>query len=186
MKNPYKGLDLYTCIIVLTFLMIFGIVSCNVKNEQPDIPATTVETVPSETAEPPVTTEPVPVVDPIERELMTIVIYQEAGGDLYCDDCRRRVADVVLNRVADPRFPDTIEGVLTQYAQYGMLWKTGIRWPDRADDPDEWHAVDRAYDIAEEVLKGNHSELYGNGYVYQAEFEQGRDGFWCCGTYFGR
>lgn len=191
MKSPYKGLDLKVGLALMAFLMIFSIVSCTMSNRQADIPAdattaATVETIPSEVAEPPVTTEPIPVVDPIEREMMTIVVYQEAGGDLYCDDCRRRVADVVLNRVADPRFPDTIEGVLTQYRQYGLLWKTGIQWQERADDPDEWHAVDRAYDIAEEVLKDKHSELYGNGYVYQAEFEQGTEGFWCCGLYYGR
>ena len=140
----------------------------------------------SEPSEPHVTTVYIPSIDPMEREMMAIVVYQEAGGDLYCTDCRRRVADVVLNRVADPRFPDSIEGVLTQYAQYGLLWKTGIQWPDRADDPNEWHAVDRAYDIAEEVLKGKHSELYGNGYVFQAEFKQGTEGFWHCGHYYGR
>jgi hypothetical protein len=175
---------------VIIFIGMLIAVSNDIKSIPIDDPTENTYIEPTETvseaSEPPVTTVCVPVVDPIERELMAIVVYQEAGGDAHCDDCRRRVADVVLNRVADARFPDSIEGVLTQYAQYGMLWKTGIQWQDRADDPDEWHAVSRAYDIAEEVLKGNHSELYGNGYVYQAEFKQGRDGFWCCGTYFGR
>lgn len=199
MNNPdeKKHIDWFNVFMISLFslaVIIFIGMLIAVSNDIKSIPVNDptentyiepTETV-SEASEPPVTTVCVPVVDPIERELMAIVVYQEAGGDLYCDDCRRRVADVVLNRVADPRFPDSIEGVLTQYAQYGLLWKTGIQWPDRADDPNEWHAVSRAYDIAEEVLKGNHSELYGNGYVYQAEFKQGSDGFWCCGTYFGR
>lgn len=175
---------------VIIFIGMLIAVSNDIKSIPIDDPTENTYIEPTETvseaSEPPVTTVCVPVVDPIERELMAIVVYQEAGGDAHCDDCRRRVADVVLNRVADARFPDSIEGVLTEYRQYGLLWKTGVQWQDRADDPDEWHAVSRAYDIAEEVLKGNHSELYGNGYVYQAEFKQGRDGFWCCGTYFGR
>ena len=46
-------------------------------------------------------------------ELLACVIYQEAGGDTCCDMCRRRVADVVLNRVKDPRFKGTtIEEIL--------------------------------------------------------------------------
>lgn len=38
-------------------------------------------------------------VDEHDVELLACVIYQEAGGDTCCDMCRRRVADVVLNRV---------------------------------------------------------------------------------------
>ena len=48
-----------------------------------------------------------------ELELLACVIYQEAGGNASCDDCRRYVADTVLNRVAHEGFPDTIYDVLT-------------------------------------------------------------------------
>lgn len=121
-----------------------------------------------------------------ETEMLACVIYQEAGGEVYCDDCRRRVADVVLNRVASDSFPNTIYEVLTQYAQYGRFYWTGIVWPDRAYDDYEAEYVAKAWQIAEEVLAGQHSEVYGNGYIWQAEFEQGTDGFWCCGHFFGR
>lgn len=127
-----------------------------------------------------------PPIDEHGVELLAMVIYQEAGSDYICDDCRRRVADVVLNRVDDERFPNTIEAVLTQKDQYGLYYYTGVVWPDRAKYSGEAHAVERARQIAREVLEGNHSELYGNGYVWQAEFVQGTDGFWCCGIYFGR
>ena len=130
--------------------------------------------------------EPEPAVDEYELELLAIVIFQEAGSDAHCDECRRRVADVVLNRVAHDSFPNTIYDVLTQPAQYGRLAWTGIKWPDRAQYDCEAHAVERAYRIAEEVLKGNHSELYGQGYIWQAEFVQGKDNIYCCGHYFGR
>lgn len=121
-----------------------------------------------------------------EREMLALVIYQEAGGDACCDECRYRVADVVLNRVASDRFPNTIYEVLTQYRQYGRLYWTGLVWPDKAYYDCETHAVERAYRIAEDVLNGNHSELYGEGYIWQAEFTQGSGVVYHCGHYFGR
>lgn len=121
-----------------------------------------------------------------DRERLACVIYQEVGGDAYCDECRKRVADVVLNRVNDPRFPNTVEGVLLQSGQYGRFSWTGIVWQSRASNAGERHAVERAYRIADEILAGNHSSLYGNGYVWQAGFVQGRDNIYCCGHYFGR
>lgn len=128
------------------------------------------------------------VVDPEDLEMLACVIYQEAGADYCCDDCRRRVADVVLNRVEDDRFPDNIQDVLTQKRQYGRYYWTGVVWPDRAQNDCEKHAVERAYRIAEEVLKGEHSELYGEGYIWQAEFKQGTGVVYCdqCKIYFGK
>lgn len=128
------------------------------------------------------------VVDPEDLELLACVIYQEAGADYCCDDCRRRVADVVLNRVEDDRFPDNIQDVLTQKRQYGRYYWTGVVWPERAKNDCEKHAVERAYRIAEEVLKGEHSELYGEGYIWQAEFKQGTGVVYCdqCKIYFGK
>lgn len=149
------------------------------KFEEPEIVA---EEVVEEPAEPEI------VINQEDLEMLACVIYQEAGSDACCDDCRRRVADVVLNRVESDRFPyaNTIYEVLTAKSQYGRFYWTGIVWPDRASNPGEKHAVERAYRIAEEVLSGQHSELYGNGYVWQAEFEQGKDIIDCCDIYFGR
>lgn len=120
-----------------------------------------------------------------DRERLACVIYQEVGGNAQCDECRKRVGDIVLNRVNDPRFPNTIEGVLTQSGQYGRFSWTGIVWQSRAHNAGEKAAVERAYRVADELLAGNHSELYGNGYVWQAGFAQG-SGFWCCGHFFGK
>lgn len=121
-----------------------------------------------------------------DLEMLAIVIYQEVGGDAHCNECRRRVADIVLNRVSSDKFPNTIYEVLTEKGQYGLLYWTGIKWADRASNPNEAHAVKRAWRIAEEVLNGYHSDVYGSGYVWQAGFVQGSDGFWCCGHFFGR
>lgn len=126
-------------------------------------------------------------VDPELLEQLAIVVYREAGGDAVCDECRRRVADVALNRVADERFPDTLAEVLTQKRQYGTMYWDGIVWPDRADNPGEAHAVERAYNTAEDVLQGNHSELYGEGYIFQSEFPKlGEQPVECCGIYYAK
>lgn len=108
-------------------------------------------------------------------ERLAIACYWECGGDACCDECRLRVCDVILNRVADPRYPDTIEGVLTQSGQYGSFSSTGIVWPKRASEQGEAHAVERAWEVAEAVLTGTHSDLYGQGYIFQANFPQGSD-----------
>lgn len=127
-----------------------------------------------------------PEIDQHDLELLAIAIYKEAGGDSCCDECRRRVADVILNRVNSDWYPDTIEEVLTQYRQYNTFYWTGVVWPERANEPGEQEAVERAYRIAEEVLRGNHSDLYGDTYYGQAEFRQGKSQIECCGIYFSK
>ena len=122
-------------------------------------------------------------------ELLACVIYQEAGGDNCCDMCRRRVADVVLNRVKEPRFKGTtIEEILIDghpAPQRGLYSVTGVVWPDKASLPEEQHAVERAYRIAREVLEGQHSDLTSE-YIWCAEFSQGTDVIECDGIYFGK
>lgn len=128
-------------------------------------------------------------VDEYDVELLACVIYQEAGGDACCDMCRRRVADVVLNRVKDPRFKGTtIEEILIDgdpAPQWGLYSVTGVVWPDKASLPEEQHAVERAYRIAREVLDGQHSDLTSE-YIWCAEFSQGTDVIECDGIYFGK
>ena len=148
------------------------------SEETPDMP--------SEPVEAPETKETESGISEDDVELLACVIYQEAGSDAVCDDCRRRVADVVLNRVESEYFPNTIYEVLMQPSQYGAYSMTGIVWPERASYETEAHAVERARRIAREVLSGQHSELYGDGYIWQAGFEQGSQGFWDCGMYFGK
>ena len=125
-------------------------------------------------------------IDEQELEWLACVIFQEAGGDECTDLCRYYVGDVVLNRIMDNRFPSTMYEVLTQKYQYGRYYWTGIVWPKRVNNPNEAYAVERAYRIARDLLEGNHSELYGQGYVWQASFIQGKDNIYLCGMYFGR
>lgn len=123
-----------------------------------------------------------------DAEYLACAIYQEAGGDGCCDMCRRRVADIVLNRVKDARFAgDTVEAILTEGnpPQWGLYSVTGIIWPEKASYPEEAAAVERARRIAIEVLEGNHSDLTED-YIWCAEFPQGQDVIECDGIYFGK
>lgn len=126
------------------------------------------------------TSDPEPVVESLpyteeELEMLALVIFQEAGGDAASDECRQMVGEVVLNRVADHRFPDTIEEVLLQKRQYGRLSETGLVWPARAENPGEVHAVERAYACAEALLSGAVEPLLPKDAIWQAEFKQGNE-----------
>lgn len=119
-----------------------------------------------------------------ELEMLACVIYQEAGGNEASDETRRMVGEVVLNRVNDPRFPDTIEGVLIQKSQYGWMHWTGIVWAARASNPNEADAVARAYRCAKMVFE--EERLLPEDTVFQAGFVQGKEivatapGFYFC------
>lgn len=106
-----------------------------------------------------------------ELEILAIIIYQEAGSDNCSDDTRRKVGSVFLNRVSSSLFPSTFKEVATQTKQYGTLYLKGIKWPDRASQPQESHAVERAYRIAEELLING--SILPDNVLYQAEFKQG-------------
>lgn len=121
---------------------------------------------------------------------LALINFIEAGQDDCCNDCRRRICDVVLNRIEDDRWPgeDTIAEVLLSPTQFAQLSKTGLVWPARAKSMMEQHAIERAYMIAEEILMGNHSEMYQQGYVWYMGAPQTRDYYRCpdCNIYFSR
>lgn len=124
-----------------------------------------------------------------EQELdeLACAIYCEAGSDWISDLTRYYVGDVILNRVESEDFPDTIHEVLTQEYAYGTFAWTGIVFPEYSASEWEQPAIDRAYDVARDVLEnGNHTWLYGNGYVWQSENKQSEDSFYVDGFWFGR
>lgn len=147
----------------------------------------TIETEPTTIAEEttvPETTEPELPYTEEELEMMAIVIYQEAGGNECSDETRLMVGTVVMNRIADERFPDTMYEVLTERSQYGRLHWTGIVWPDRASNPYEAEAIERAYAIAERILLGE--RVLPDDVVFQSEFIQGPIVAYSDGMYFCR
>ena len=64
-----------------------------------------------------------------EVEMMECVVQRETGGSI---EHRRIIAQVILNRVADSHFPDTVEGVLTAPRQFPTIsnYYTKKRPPD--------------------------------------------------------
>lgn len=62
-----------------------------------------------------------------EKDLMYRIVYAEAG---ICSDLTQQiVAQVILNRVDSPEFPDSIEGVIFQPGQFSPapdLWRYPI------------------------------------------------------------
>ena len=119
-----------------------------------------------------------------ELNMMALVIYQEAGADYCSDETRLMVGTVVMNRIEDPRFPDTMYEVVTEKRAYGKLHWTGIVWPERASYPEEAHAVERAYTIAKRILQGERS--LPEDVIFQSEYIMGEIAAYSDGMYFCR
>lgn len=65
-------------------------------------------------------------------ELLAVCVEAEAGNQSLAG--RRMVVDVILNRLDDSSFPDTIEGVITQPGQFQAYWDGGM---ERVKEPSE-------------------------------------------------
>lgn len=122
------------------------------------------------------------VVVEVEKELnytydelycMAVVIYNEAGGNACADEHRELVGYVVLNRVKDSRFPNTIRGVLQQNGQYEGISKNGVYFAKRGNSQLELQALERAWVTAKKVLENRDNIPIPENVVFQAEFTQG-------------
>ena len=115
----------------------------------------------------------VPEVDEEDLYWLSHVICGEA--QCYSRECQIAVGSVVLNRVNSDRYPDTLEGVITQRHQYA-----GYRDGNFHRTPTEMNI-----EVARELLMHG-SQLPENIY-FQAQFKQGDfcyakiDGEYFCG-----
>lgn len=100
-----------------------------------------------------------------ELDLLARVIWSEAGSDWLTDEHQRAVASVVINRVNDSRFPNTIREVIYQEGQYGCVYNGMIY-----QTPNQ-----RAYDNARYVLENGVTTP--TNVVWQAKSKQG-NGVW--------
>lgn len=91
--------------------------------------------------------------------VLSHIISAEAGN--CSEDMMLSVGSVVLNRVADDRFPDTIEEVVFQAGQYSPTWNGSYY-----NEPTEG-AIEVAKTLLEEGTQIDASV------VWQAEFPQG-------------
>lgn len=96
---------------------------------------------------------------------LAAAVCHEAGGE--SEEIQLLVANVIINRVNSSYYPDTIYEVLTQYKQYGTMWKYGVSFPDWSDEK----VKEQCYSVAQRVLEGE--RFCPENVLFQAEFEQG-------------
>lgn len=89
-----------------------------------------------------------------EREMLKYIVEQETRGGSYRHKCI--VTNVILNRVRDSRFPNTVKEVLLQRNQFSSLWN----YYQKRNKPDE--KTERAVN---DVLNGR-VEDESNGSLY--------------------
>ena len=113
-------------------------------------------------------------VDEKELDLLARLIQAEAGADWCTDELQRAVGSVVLNRMSDDRYPDTMKEVIYQKGQYSTAMSGKI---DKA-------ATDREKANAEYLL--TEGSTLPEEIVFQANFKQGKVYKELQGVYFGK
>lgn len=101
---------------------------------------------------------------------LAAVIWQEAGATYCSDRLQLLVANVVMNHVKSPDFPNTIREVITRKGAYGTMYWDGVSIP-QANDPITKAAIDRCYANAKKILEGY--RILPDNVIYQAGFVQG-------------
>ena len=107
--------------------------------------------------------------------ILTTTVFHEAGHTT--EQLRQYVAQVVLNRVEDSRFPDTVKGVITQPDQYSTKYAT-VEAANAIQATDSKNGT-YYYGICEDSVKAammGQVEMPSN-VLYQANFSQGK-GVW--------
>lgn len=107
--------------------------------------------------------------------ILTTTVFHEAGHTT--EQPRQYVAQVVLNRVEDSRFPDTVKGVITQPGQYSTKYAT-VEAANAIQATDSKNGT-YYYGICEDSVKAammGQVEMPSN-VLYQANFSQGK-GVW--------
>jgi spore germination cell wall hydrolase CwlJ-like protein len=97
-----------------------------------------------------------------DLDLLARLVHQEARGG--SDEMQLLIANVVINRVNDPRFPNTIRGVIYQKGQYSGAGSIGSVRPN-----------EDCVENARRVLNGE--RFCPAKVVWQSEGRQGR-GLW--------
>ncbi|MBP5656526.1 cell wall hydrolase [Candidatus Saccharibacteria bacterium] len=94
-------------------------------------------------------------IDDYDRETLARLIYHESRGD-----GGEAVAEVVLNRMLNPQFPDTLQEVVyerNQFTPAHILFTAEIKEPDAFDDCER---------IVEKVLDPNYEPTLPAHYLY--------------------
>ena len=107
--------------------------------------------------------------------ILTTTVFHEAGHTT--EQLRQYVAQVVLNRVEDSRFPDTVKGVITQPGQYSTKYATveAANAIQATDSKNGTYYYGTCEDSVKAAMMGQ-VEMPSN-VLYQANFSQGK-GVW--------
>jgi spore germination cell wall hydrolase CwlJ-like protein len=99
-------------------------------------------------------------------EILARVIHAEESNEVNGEDASWAVAGVILERVYDENYPDTIEGVIYQQGQFECTWNGGMY----REEP-----TDIEYEIAAEAVRLYYEggRILPEGSIYIAEFVQG-------------
>lgn len=99
-------------------------------------------------------------------EILARVIHAEESNEVNGEDASWAVAGVVLERVYDEDYPNTIEGVIYQQGQFECTWNGGMY----REEP-----TDVEYEIAAEAVRLYYEggRILPEGSIYIAEFIQG-------------
>jgi len=113
-------------------------------------------TIPGEGSSAPAPSSPIINISAAERDLLARLVRAEAGGEPYLGQVA--VAATVLNRVKDPRYPNTVSGVIYQisggYYQYCPVQNGTINLP----------ATQTAINATNDALNGYDPSLGATGF----------------------
>lgn len=162
--------DMFAILLILSFLVTLGMVKRQPNESFPVlIPTATPKLVTF-------TESPVPTIDKDEFECLRANIYFEARTETTKG--MEAVAIVTVNRSKNKHYPDTICGVVQQYA----VMKSGRKvcqfsWmcDGKRDTPNLKHVMearvwDRATVVAEEILQGRVHNFLGQATHYHASY----------------
>lgn len=95
------------------------------------------------------------------------VISSVSGTENASDVTMVMVANTILNRVEDSRYPDTVDQVLMQPYQFSCFSESGMKWVGRAASDPIWQQ--RCMDAAARAMNGERMLSYGVVYVSSAK-----------------
>lgn len=109
-----------------------------------------------------------------ELELLARIIHCENSNEVDGEEACWKTGSVIINRINDPNYPDTLEGVLHQPGQYDclkMLYReepTDIEWEVAAELLNSGSILPPKVTKAAEFVQGEvHSEEGNTKYCYE-------------------
>ena len=111
-----------------------------------------------------------PIYSEADLDLLSRLVYAEAGCTWIPDWVQQAVASVVINRVNSPVYPGTIREVIYQPGQYGPAWSGSIERPADARTIENCRKVLENGSTLPASVMGQNGTATGNG-VYTTYYD---------------